>query len=56
MWSDVVVLSEPLVDDDLSLLCCGELNSPKFSVLVLRCLSYSTGDSIPLVVCLRFGL
>ena len=21
MWSDVVVLSEPLVDDDLSLLC-----------------------------------
>jgi len=24
MWSHVVVLSEPLVDDDLSLLCCGE--------------------------------
>jgi len=24
MWSHVVVLSEPLVDDDLSLLCSGE--------------------------------
>ena len=24
MWADVIVLSEPLVDDDLSLLCCGE--------------------------------
>ena len=24
MWTDVVVLSEPLVDDDLCLLCCGE--------------------------------
>ena len=24
MWPDVVVLSEPLVDDDLCLLCCGE--------------------------------
>ena len=24
MRADVVVLSEPLVDDDLSLLCCGE--------------------------------
>lgn len=24
MGTDVVVLSEPLVDDDLGLLCCGE--------------------------------
>ena len=24
MWTDVVVLSEPLVDDDLCLLGCGE--------------------------------
>ncbi len=24
MWADVIVLSEPLVDDDLGLLCCGE--------------------------------
>ena len=24
MWTDVVVLSDPLVDDDLCLLCCGE--------------------------------
>jgi hypothetical protein len=24
MWADMIVRSEPLVDDDLILLCCGE--------------------------------
>lgn len=24
MWTDVIVPSEPLVNDDLSLLCCAE--------------------------------